>query len=177
MVDTWLRVISVDINKIKEQFELIDLAPVILQAVETVDNQAVRKDISLSTTIEDNLDQIQGESGTLQEALVNLLTNSIKYSHMGGKVEVKASQSEDQIEISVRDDGVGIAEEDQNRLFADFYRGKNLPEGERSSGVGLTITRRIIEAHSGSIAVNSELGEGSTFTIVLPRQNGTSTNS
>ena len=74
----------------------------------------------------------------------------------------------DQVHITVSDDGVGIAQEDLPHLFEDFYVGKSKTEGERRSGVGLAITRRIIEAHDGSISVESELGKGSTFTIQLP---------
>jgi signal transduction histidine kinase len=168
LINTWLRVISVDINKIKEQFTNISILPIIEQAIETVEGQAVRKDITIKSKIDDQIAELRGDAGTLVEALVNLLTNSVKYSQIGGKITVTASQSKNQIKISVTDEGVGIAEEDLNFIFADFYRGKNLPEGERSSGVGLTVTNRIIEAHEGTIDVKSELGKGSTFTIHLP---------
>jgi signal transduction histidine kinase len=70
--------------------------------------------------------------------------------------------------ISIEDNGVGIADEDLPNLFEDFYVGKSKTEGERRSGVGLAITRRIIEAHDGSISVESKLGKGSTFIIHLP---------
>jgi two-component system sensor histidine kinase/response regulator len=175
LINTWLRVISVDINKIKEQFENISLVPIIEKAIETVEGQAVRKDITIKEDLPGNLELISGETGTITEALVNLLTNSVKYSPMGGEIRVSAFQVKNQILIAVADDGVGIAEEEINYIFADFYRGKNLPEGERSSGVGLTITRRIIEAHGGTIEVKSELGKGSTFTIRLPVVDGSST--
>jgi signal transduction histidine kinase len=168
LINTWLRVISVDINKIKEQFTNISIQPIIEQAIETVEGQAVRKDITIKSKIDEQLAEVRGDAGTLVEALVNLLTNSVKYSQIGGKITVTASQTNNQIKISVTDEGVGIAEEDLNFIFADFYRGKNLPEGERSSGVGLTVTNRIIEAHEGTIDVKSELGKGSTFTIYLP---------
>ena len=99
---------------------------------------------------------------------INLLTNSVKYTKMGGRVSITAKSEPDLVMISVIDNGVGIAEEDIGFIFSDFYRGKNLPEGERSSGVGLSITKRIIEAHSGSIEVDSEVGKGSKFSIKLP---------
>jgi len=172
LVNTWLRVISVDINKIKDQFESISLEPILISALETVDNQAVRKDITIISEIKKELDPILGETGTLTEALVNLLTNSIKYSQIGGEIRISAGQKARQIYIAVEDYGVGIAEEDLNSLFTDFYRGNNLPKGERSSGVGLSITKRIVEAHDGRIDVTSELGKGSIFTIHLPTANG-----
>lgn len=168
LIKTWLRVISVDISKISEQFEKIDLVPLVENAIETVDRQAVRKDITINIDKGQENIVIEGDHGALTEAIINLLTNSIKYSQMGGTVEVKVSQDPSQAQISVMDNGVGIAEEDIRFIFTDFYRGKNLPEGERSSGLGLSITKRIIEAHQGLIEVQSKLGQGSIFTIQLP---------
>jgi signal transduction histidine kinase len=168
LVNTWLRVISVDINKIKEQFELIDINPIANEALETVERQAVRKDIKTSLSLAEGPLQVQGDTGALAEAIVNLLTNSIKYTKMGGEVKLETSIDQSSAEIIVSDTGIGIAEEDISNLFTDFYRGKNIPEGERSSGVGLSITKQIVEAHGGSIEVESKLGEGSKFTIKLP---------
>jgi len=175
LINTWLRVISVDIAKIKEQFEIISLIPILEQSIETVESQAIRKDITIKTDIKGELGTISGDKGSLTEAVINLLTNSVKYSQIGGEIKVTASQANNQILIAVTDNGVGITEEDINFIFADFYRGDNLPEGERSSGVGLTITKNIIEAHDGTIDVKSEIGKGSTFTIRLPLVDGLET--
>jgi len=175
LINTWLRVISVDIAKIKEQFEIISLIPILEQSIETVESQAIRKDITIKTDIKGDLGTISGDKGSLTEAVINLLTNSVKYSQIGGEIKVTASQTNNQILIAVTDNGVGITEEDINFIFADFYRGDNLPEGERSSGVGLTITKNIIEAHDGTIDVKSEIGKGSTFTIRLPLVDGLET--
>jgi signal transduction histidine kinase len=87
---------------------------------------------------------------------------------MGGHVSISAEEKGEHVHITVTDDGVGIAQEDLPHLFEDFYIGKSKTEGERRSGVGLAITRRIIEAHDGMITVESELGKGSTFVIQLP---------
>ena len=175
LINTWLRVISVDINKIKEQFEIISIIPILEQSVETVESQAIRKDITITTDIKGELGTISGDKGSLTEAIVNLLTNSVKYSQIGGEIKVTASQAHNRILVAVTDNGVGIAEEDINFIFAGFYRGENLPEGERSSGVGLTITKNIIEAHDGTIDVKSEIGKGSIFTIRLPLVDGPET--
>jgi len=168
LINTWLRVISVDISNIQEQFKQISLVPLIKHAVETVEPHAVRKDITINVKLPEILSKVEGDEGTLTEAIVNLLTNSVKYSKPGSEVLVSAQQDPYSIELSVSDEGIGIAEEDINFIFADFYRGKKLPEGERSSGVGLSITKRIVEAHHGMIEVESKLGEGSIFTIKLP---------
>ncbi len=171
LINTWLRVISVDINNIKEQFEIIDINPLVQQALETIELQAVRKDITLVPSFEDKALKINADKGTILEAIVNLLTNSIKYTKMGGKVDLETKRDPTQVLIIVTDNGIGIDEEEITNIFTDFYRGKNIPDSERSSGVGLSITKRIIEAHGGSIRVESKLGVGSKFTIMLPLAN------
>jgi two-component system sensor histidine kinase/response regulator len=168
LVNTWLRAISVDISTIRENFGLVSIADTTFKAVENVQPQAVRKDITIETSIEESLEPINGNEVTLVEALVNIIGNAVKYTQMGGHITVSARGEMDNILIEIEDNGVGIAAEDIPHIFDDFYVGITKPEEERRSGVGLAITKRIIEAHDGSIIVESELGKGSTFVIHLP---------
>jgi signal transduction histidine kinase len=168
LVNTWLRAISVDISTIRDNFEPTAIADITSKAIENVQQQAVRKDITIETSIEKDLEPINGNEVTLVEALVNIIGNAVKYTPMGGHIYVNAREEEDNICIEIKDDGVGIAAEDIPHIFDDFYVGKTKPEEERRSGVGLAITKRIIDAHDGSISVDSELGKGSTFTVHLP---------
>jgi two-component system sensor histidine kinase/response regulator len=168
LINTWLRAISVDVSSIRENFESISIPDVISKAVESVQPHAIRKDIEIKTSVPENLRTIFGDEGTLVEAVVNIAGNGVKYSRMGGSVSIEAKQQEENLLISIEDNGVGIANEDLPNLFEDFYVGKSKTEGERRSGVGLAITRRIIEAHDGYISVESKLGKGSTFIIHLP---------
>ena len=170
LIHTWLRVISADadIEKIQESFQPTSMATVISKSIESVEPHATRKDIKIVPSVEDQLGLVHGDEVTLREALVNLINNAIKYSRIGSQIRVKAEQSEDEIKIAVTDRGVGISEEDLPFIFGDFYVGKSAPEEERGSGLGLAITRRIIEAHDGSISVESALDKGSTFVIRLP---------
>jgi len=168
LIHTWLRVISVDIEKIKESFKPIPVTPLISKAIESVEPHATRKDVEIVTSIEEPLRLIYGDEGTLVEALVNIIGNAIKYSRVGSQVFVKAEEKGDHILISVTDKGVGISKEDLPFIFEDFYVGKSGQVVERGSGLGLAITRRIVEAHNGFISVESELDKGSTFVIHLP---------
>jgi len=168
LVNTWLRAISVDISTIRENFETISIVETITKAVENVDQHAIRKDISIETSLQEPIGPINGNEVTLVEAIVNIIGNAVKYTQMGGHIFINASEEEDYVHIEIKDDGVGIAVEDLSHIFDDFYVGKTKPEGERRSGVGLAITKRIIDAHDGSITVDSELGKGSTFVIHLP---------
>jgi two-component system sensor histidine kinase/response regulator len=168
LIHTWLRLISSDIGKIREQFVPINIRDVITEAVESVEVHAVRKDITISRSLPEDLPIVNGDEVTLREAIVNLLSNSIKYSRIETQIRVTAAQDEDELVITIADRGVGIAEEDLPFIFGDFYVGESAPPSERGVGLGLAITRRIIEAHGGSILVESALGKGSTFTIRLP---------
>jgi signal transduction histidine kinase len=174
LINTWLRVFSTDIETIKESFEPLSMTSVVSKAVESVQTHATRKDIEIVTSLKEPLSLVNGDEGTLIESIVNIGTNAIKYSHAGSKVSIKAEEKDDQVIISISDTGVGISEEDVAFIFNDFYSGESGQAGERGCGVGLAITRRIIETHNGSISVESELGKGSTFVIRLPTYEGNS---
>lgn len=168
LIHTWLRVLSVDISKIQEKFQPVAVHAVISKAVESVQPQAIRKDIEVIVTQEEPDLSIHGDEGTLVEALVNIVGNAVKYSHSGSQVRIKAYPEENACMIAVIDTGVGISKEDIPFIFTDFYTGKSAPEEAKGSGIGLAITKRIIEAHNGTITVSSELGKGSSFVIQLP---------
>lgn len=168
LIHTWLRVISTDIQQIRESFQPISIPAVIKNAVESLQAHADRKDIEIVTSISKPLPSVSGDDITLTEALVNLINNAIKYSRMESQVHVSAEEEADEILVSVTDRGVGISNEDLPFIFGDFYVGESAPEAERGSGLGLGITRRIVEAHDGTIMVESALGKGSTFMIRLP---------
>jgi len=168
LIHTWLRVISQDIGQIQQNFKPTSIEAIVHEAVESVEPHAVRKDIELATSIAPDLPRVDGDEVTLREAVVNLISNAVKYSRIATQVRIKAEQEGDQVVISVTDRGVGISQEDLPFIFGDFYVGRSAPPSERGSGLGLAITRRIIEAHGGSIAVESALDKGSTFWIRLP---------
>ena len=168
LVNTWLRAISVDISTIRDNFGPTSIGATISKAVESVQQHAIRKDINIEISLSEPLQPINGNEVTLVEALVNIIGNAVKYTQMGGHIYVNAWEAESDICIEIKDNGVGIAADDLPHIFDDFYVGKTKPEEERRSGVGLAITKRIIDAHDGFIAVDSELGKGSTFTVHLP---------
>jgi signal transduction histidine kinase len=106
----------------------------------------------------------------LREAVDNLISNAIKYSPVGGNIEMTMSVADDNILIRVADEGAGLSEEDVSRLFGRFQRLSARPTGgESSTGLGLSIVKRIVELHGGSVAAQSPgPGRGTTFTIRLP---------
>ena len=168
MVQTWLKAVSVSVDKIRESFAPVDLPPVIAQAVETVQPHATRKEMTVTAEVAGPLPAVLGDAGTLTEALVNLIGNAVKYTPAGGRVTVRARAEAGQVVLEVADDGVGIAAEDLPHLFGDFYRARSSAGSESGAGLGLALTKRIVEAHAGTVAVASTVGKGTTFTIRLP---------
>jgi signal transduction histidine kinase len=168
LILTWLRVLSVDVMKIRENFKPTAISTIISKATENVLPTATRKDVEIISSVKEPIPLVNGDEGTLVETVVNILSNAIKYSRPGSQIILKAEEIENNIVISVADTGIGISKEDLPFIFNDFYTGKDGQKIEKSSGLGLAISRRIIEAHNGSVSVESELGKGATFIIRLP---------
>jgi signal transduction histidine kinase len=168
LIHSWLRVISVDVNRLKENFNNISIETIIIKAIENVEPLATRKQINIISPKSNLKLNIYGDEGTLVEALGNVLGNAIKYSQVGGQIEINLDLIETYLQISISDKGIGISKEDIPYIFEDFFTGETGQKIEKGSGLGLAITRRIIEAHDGSITVSSVLGEGTTVMIKLP---------
>ena len=117
---------------------------------------------------------VRGDPGRLAQVVGNLLSNAIKYSPEGGTVEVVAERSAEGVRIAVRDEGLGIAEEQQDRIFTKFFRGDAGATGITGTGLGLAVSREIVEAHGGRIGFDSDPGNGTTFWLELPGANGES---
>ncbi|MCX7827570.1 MAG: HAMP domain-containing histidine kinase, partial [Verrucomicrobiae bacterium] len=146
------------------------IGQVVGRAIENVQPHATRKNIEIASAVDEPLPMVSGDAVSLIEVLGNILGNAIKYSHPNTTVRVTASAAAGEVVIAVADAGVGIAKEDLPFIFGDFYRGKAGLQMESGCGLGLAISRRIVEAHGGSITVESQSGKGSTFTIRLPAQ-------
>ena len=168
LILTWLRVLSVDAMKIRENFKPTSISTIISKATESVLPQATRKDVEIISSVKEPLPLVNGDEGTLVETIVNILVNAVKYSRIGSQIIIKGEEIEYNIIISVADTGIGISKEDLPFIFDDFYTGKDGQKIEKSTGFGLAIARRIIEAHNGSVSVESEFGKGSTFEIRIP---------
>ncbi|MGH9196484.1 MAG: sensor histidine kinase, partial [Acidimicrobiia bacterium] len=107
----------------------------------------------------------------LKEIIVNLVDNAVKYTPPGGRVELAANASNGVVKVSISDSGQGIPDDEGDRIFAPFYRVKGVePQGgQPSTGLGLALTKRLVQAHGGEIGFESQVGKGTTFTFTLLR--------
>jgi len=168
LVNTWLKVYTTDLDTISENFKPVDISLLVSNAVESAQPYAIRKAIDIDVEILEPIHSVFGDAGTLSEAIVNILNNAVKYSLVESNVYVKVYEIEGDAIIEIIDSGVGIAEEDIPLIFDSFYSVQTDPSIEKGVGIGLTISKRIIEIHNGILSVESELGKGSKFLIKLP---------
>jgi len=169
LIHTWLRAYSTDLESLTASFRPVSLQDVTCKAVEVVEPHASRKDVEIRVVTEAKETMVLGEEGTLVEAVVNLLTNAVKYSRPRSRVEVSVRETDDRLVLTVTDHGIGIAREDLPFVLAGAGLRRPGVEAELGAGLGLAITRRIVEVHRGTLSVESEPGKGSTFSIVLPK--------
>ncbi|MDQ3907151.1 MAG: ATP-binding protein, partial [Acidobacteriota bacterium] len=155
-----------------------DLAPLVAEASEGMRTVAAEKGISLDAAMPADLPKVSADRAKLRRVVVNLLSNALKFTPKGGRVEVRASREggaadeREMVRVSVTDTGVGIPEEDLPRLFDKYEQARTrAPRSERGTGLGLYITRQIVELHGGGIEVSSQVGKGSTFSFTVPVAN------
>jgi two-component system NtrC family sensor kinase len=150
------------------QKEIVSLEDVIRSTLEGLDVQIKSKGQVLELKLPEELPRLRGNPIRLRQMLDNLMSNAIKYTPNGGKIELKVEMQAQEVILQIRDTGPGIPPADQPHIFEKFYRGSNVPRGVGGAGLGLAIVKSIMDSHGGRIWVDSVLGQGSTFTVVLP---------
>ena len=168
LINDILDLSRIESGTLEMQFQPVSVAELVESSLRLIRNRAERASIKLSARINASL-RVRGDERKLRQAMLNLLSNAVKFTPERGRVTVKAVAERDAIEISVTDTGIGISTEDQRRLFRPFSRVGSQSDEHEGTGLGLVITRRMIELHGGSISLKSEIGKGSTFTVRLPR--------
>jgi signal transduction histidine kinase len=158
-----------DAGELKLVYQEEDIADLVKQAVTPWQPQLAAKQISLSLNLPDKLPPVNIDWQRVNQVLHNLLENAVAYTHKGGTINVNAVAQGDWVEVSVSDTGEGIPAEDLPYIFDRFYRvDKSRARATGGSGLGLTIAKRLVEAHGGKIKVQSKLGKGSRFSFTLP---------
>ncbi len=168
MINTMLDVSEAEAGASKLSFEQIDMASIVRDACELYQPSAEGKGVTIIPKISGSL-PVYGDLHGLRRLVVNLLDNAVKYTPAGGTVTVSVQEHQGQVLISVDDTGVGISEDDLPHIFSRFYR-CDRSRSQAGIGLGLSLAKAIARNHGGNMTVTSVLGQGSRFTVVLPRR-------
>lgn len=169
LVDNLLDLSKIESGILNLEFSEVDIIELVTHCIEVNRLSAEKKHLSLTFQHPAEPSILQGDKVKLQQVFHNILANAIKFNHPGGKIHVIVTDTGPEVSISIQDTGVGMTEEEQATLFTASHRGKPGTLGERSTGFGLLIVKRIVEGHHGSLKIESRVGEGSTFTVILPK--------
>jgi signal transduction histidine kinase len=138
-------------------------------AVMLVRARASERTIALDVGIDEHLGELVADERKVRQIILNLLSNAIKFTPEGGRITLTARVVADAVEIAIADTGIGIAKEHQDIIFEAFRQVGEASAGAREgTGLGLTLTRKLVELHGGRLRVDSDPGQGSTFTFTLP---------
>jgi len=140
----------------------------VIEALEPFQMDFKDRGVVLGTELPDDLPEVWTDTARMNHVFANLLSNALRYTPPGGKVTVLGKADEERVQFSVSDSGKGIPSQYLARIFEQFFR---VPDqgAETGAGLGLAIVKEIVEAHGGTVKVESRLGEGSTFTFTLKR--------
>jgi signal transduction histidine kinase len=173
LVDNLLNITKIESGSVRIEKKRTRLKDFIEDAYNNLAARGKANDIECILDLPEALSPVNVDKELLRIAVNNLLVNAIKYSDAGDKVWLTASEDDECIRISVRDEGIGIGEEDQAKIFDRFYRAEGEATTNRSGhGLGLTLARDIVEMHRGQLTLTSELGKGSEFVIELFKEAG-----
>ena len=148
--------------------EFVQLEGILRYTINMLDGQIKTKQITVHTNIAPALPALRANPIRLRQVLDNVVGNAIKYSHPKGEIQISIRAEQDQVILQVTDHGPGIPAGDQPHIFDKFYRATNISSDVEGSGLGLAIVKNIVENHQGRIWVESTLGKGSSFFIVMP---------
>ncbi len=148
--------------------EMVHIESVLKYTLDTYEGEARTRKIALSSTIGQDIPALRANPIRIRQLLDNLVGNAIKYTNEGGQVNVSINVQDGQIILEIKDTGPGIPKSEQTKIFDKFYRATNVPDGSQGTGLGLAIVKSIVESQHGRIWVESTLGEGSLFFVVLP---------
>ena len=171
LVDNVLDFAKIEQGKKLYRFQPVRLNEVVRTAARALERPLSLQGFSLNLKLDESLPDVKGDADALVRAILNLLSNAMKYSGSSREIELRLTQKRRHAVIQVRDYGFGLAAEEQDRIFEKFYRAPQ-PEGHSvpGTGLGLTLVKHVAEEHGGSVEVRSEPGKGSAFSIFLPME-------
>jgi two-component system phosphate regulon sensor histidine kinase PhoR len=170
LVEDLLTLARLESGKLDLQLGTVDLSNFFQEMIRDWEKKLTSKQLNMIVDVPPDLSPIRVDRTRLQEAVYNLLDNAVKYSRERGEIRLSARQRDGEIELTVSDDGIGIAKEDLPRIFERFYRADKArsPDKVRGTGLGLAIVKHIAQLHGGRVEAESELEKGTIIRMVLP---------
>jgi signal transduction histidine kinase len=171
LINEILDLSKVEAGRMELELATFDLPLAIDNARTFVRERAVKHGINLDVKVDERLGDFVGDERKIKQILLNLLSNAVKFTPEGGRIGINARQTDGGVEVSVTDTGIGIAPEDQAKIFEEFRQvGGDYAHKKEGTGLGLTLAKKFVELHGGRIWVESEVGKGSTFSFTLPER-------
>ena len=168
LINDILDLAKVEAGRVGLELTDFDLPQAIGNAVTLVRERAARRGITLHQVVDAHVGRIRGDERKIKQVLLNLLSNALKFTPEGGRVDVGATVRDGVAEVSVADTGIGIAPEDQEAVFEEFRQVGTADRKVEGTGLGLALSRKFIRLHGGGMWVRSQVGSGSTFTFTVP---------
>lgn len=169
LINDWLDLARINRQELVSRFKPISCQTIIQKQIDLYKPLAQESSIEIKMEIDTSKDIVKADEQSLEQALGNIIHNAIKYNRPQGKVVIRLREMNGHLAIDIEDTGIGIPPEHLPYIFDQFYRVPQTGRGmTKGSGLGLSIAKKIIEAHDGRIEVKSTPGEGSTFTVILP---------
>jgi two-component system phosphate regulon sensor histidine kinase PhoR len=168
-VDDLLSVSSMELGSLSLNKQVTDLGRMLNEVITKIRPQVDEKELTLEVVLPEKLPEPELDKDKIATVLVNLLGNAVKYTPEGGRVTFRVNVTDQDIEISVEDTGVGIAKDEVAKVFDKFFRSNDPRVQEQTgTGLGLALAQEVVRLHGGEIGVESEINKGSTFTVSLP---------
>lgn len=169
LINDILDLSKIEAGRMELDLTTFDLSMAVENALTLIKERASRQSITLTCEIDPQITTLRADERKFKQILLNLLSNAVKFTPDGGRISVAARQDGSMMSLSVSDSGVGIAPQDCEAVFEEFRQvGNDYTHKAQGTGLGLALTRKFVELHGGTIAVQSELGKGSVFTFTLP---------
>ncbi len=164
-----LELATLDSGKRQPNFTDVAMNDEVRYGLRLVDDDTERKDLVVEVALDPKLPSIRADRRSVRQMVTNLLTNAVKFTPSGGRIDISTAREEESVLLTVRDTGVGIPQEDMNRITEPFERGiQDYSRKQEGTGLGLALTKSLVEMHGGSVEIRSKVGEGTAVQLRLP---------
>jgi signal transduction histidine kinase len=170
LINDVLDLSKVEAGQVDLEVSAFSLREALERGVVMVRERATRNGVGLSLELAPGVDIIEGDERRIRQVVFNLLSNAVKFTPPGGSIVIESARANGEVQVSVTDTGPGISPDDQERIFEEFQQTDAGAQQREGTGLGLALSRRLVELHGGRIWVESELGNGSRFVFTLPAE-------